>query len=118
MQKIETGVFFMTKKITIVSLITKEDNLKKHLESIKLQNISKDNLEVILEDIMDEEEITFGNGTSTNNYHFPLSAYYNHSYTQQLFTEEELAAMGITAGSQISAISFNYFCSNTTIFFN
>ncbi len=64
--------------------------------------------------IMDEEEITFGNGTSTNNYHFPLSAYYNHSYTQQLFTEEELAAMGITAGSQISAISFNYFWGTTT----
>ena len=64
--------------------------------------------------IIDEEEVTFGNGTSTNNYHFPLSAYYYHSYTQQLFTEEELAAMGITAGSQMSAISFNYFWGTAT----
>lgn len=64
--------------------------------------------------IIDEEEVTFGNGTSTNNYQFPLSAYYYHSYTQQLFTEEELAAMGITAGSQMSAISFNYFWGTAT----
>ncbi|MCQ2271839.1 MAG: choice-of-anchor J domain-containing protein [Bacteroidales bacterium] len=64
--------------------------------------------------IIDEEEVTFGNGTSTYYYHFPLSAYYYHSYTQQLFTEEELAAMGITAGSQMSAISFNYFWGTAT----
>ncbi len=54
-----------------------------------------------------------GNGTSTNAY-MPLARFYYNSYTQQLFTQEELAAQGIQSGMTITSISFNYYSSTAT----
>ena len=50
-----------------------------------------------------DEEFAIGNGTSTS-YYFPVNNYYNYTYSQQIFTAEEL---GNTANS-ISGISFQY----------
>lgn len=50
-----------------------------------------------------DEEFAIGNGTGTN-YQFPVNNYYNYTYSQQIFTAEEL---GNTANS-ISGISFQY----------
>ncbi len=59
-------------------------------------------------------EAQIGNGTTSDNT-YPISCYYNHSYTQQLFLQNELEEQGITAGMTISSISFNYFYANSTI---
>lgn len=54
-----------------------------------------------------------GNGTLTNSY-IPLARYWYNSYTQQLFTQEELEEQGIFSGMTIQSISFNYYSSTAT----
>ena len=55
-------------------------------------------------------EVSVGNGISPNN-QLPIAGYYNNSYSQQIYTAEEL---GIEAGSMISKLSFNYYNSTST----
>lgn len=47
-----------------------------------------------------------GNGTNAI-YNIPVSTFYKHSYTQQIFTASEMAAMGVVDG-YINTISFQY----------
>ncbi|MCR4680269.1 MAG: fibronectin type III domain-containing protein [Bacteroidales bacterium] len=48
------------------------------------------------------QTITIGDGTSTS-YYFPTNTLYNYSYTQQLYTAEEIGQPGL-----ITSISFDY----------
>lgn len=58
-------------------------------------------------------EAQIGNGTNTIMY-VPFMRYYYNSYSQQLFTQEELAEQGIESGMTITELSFNYYSTNAT----
>ena len=48
------------------------------------------------------ETLTIGSGTGWNYKTAPINAYNNHSYTQTIYTREEVSAL---AGKKITAIS-------------
>ena len=54
-------------------------------------------------------DVAVGSGTATNN-SVPFAVYYHNSYTQQLFTAEDLEG---TSGT-IRSLKFNYFLTSTT----
>lgn len=54
----------------------------------------------------DYNEIVAGNGT-TGTLIIPINTYYNYSYTQQIFTAEELSTFGVLVGD-IHSIGFQY----------
>ena len=69
-------------------------------------------------DVAGEPEcFQIGNGSQTSQF-IPFIAGYNsgriNAYTQQLFTSEELTEAGLTAGSSITSISFQYSGSSQT----
>lgn len=59
---------------------------------------------------------TIGTASSTNSY-VPISCYYGYSYTQSLFTAQELNTAGITEAGPISKIAY-YNTSSTSNFTN
>ena len=60
------------------------------------------NLPCIAYDSTSSDTIQIGNGTSTS-YYLPIGNYYNYSYTQQLFTPDELGG-----AKTITGIDFEY----------
>lgn len=50
----------------------------------------------------------YGQGTSSSQYDVPVNTYYRNSYTQQIFTPEEVGASG-----NITSLAFNYAYSST-----
>ena len=66
--------------------------------------------EVITKTIPATEDIQIGDGTVITSYHFPFSAYYHNSYTQQVYAKSEINH----ESASIPCISFNYFWSTNT----
>ncbi|MGX8712203.1 MAG: fibronectin type III domain-containing protein [bacterium] len=60
--------------------------------------------------VMPSECLTIGEGTTGNN-SLPFAGYYNYSYTQQLFDEEEMNGQE----GLIEGLKFNYYRATTTL---